>query len=73
MQQAATVVLIGDSCVGKSSLCSKFVNDSFSPTCESTLGVDFKVKKLQNFYDKQDLRLNIVSCVECSLICLYHM
>lgn len=60
MKQALpSVVVIGDERVGKSSFCSRLVNDSFAPTYTRTVAVDFVL------YKKQDLRLVIVSCVQC--------
>lgn len=38
------MLLVGDSNVGKSSLLLRFVDDQFSPSFVSTVGIDFKVK-----------------------------
>eukprot|EP00760_Papus_ankaliazontas_P008546 PhM_4_TR13880/c0_g1_i1/m.56447/K07910/RAB18; Ras-related protein Rab-18 len=38
------VVMLGDSAVGKSSLMSCFVEGTFEPDISATIGVDFKVK-----------------------------
>lgn len=35
------IILIGDTRVGKTSLCYKLTDDKFLPSCESTIGVDF--------------------------------
>jgi len=47
----AKVVLVGNSGVGKSSLINRFVDDVFSDTFISTIGVDFKFRTL-NVMDK---------------------
>ncbi|XP_029428669.1 ras-related protein Rab-18-like isoform X5 [Rhinatrema bivittatum] len=41
------LLLIGESGVGKSSLLLRFTDDHFDPQLGSTIGVDFKVKKLE--------------------------
>ena len=41
------IVIVGDSCVGKSSLLLKYTDDQFCETFISTIGVDFRVKTLQ--------------------------
>lgn len=38
------ILLIGDAGVGKSSVLVRFTEKSFSDNCQSTIGVDFKVK-----------------------------
>jgi Ras-related protein Rab-18 len=38
------LLLIGDSGVGKSSMLIRFTDDTFDDQCQSTIGVDFKVK-----------------------------
>lgn len=40
------IVIIGDSCIGKSSLLLKLINDKFYETHNVTIGVDFKAKYL---------------------------
>lgn len=40
------ILLVGDSGVGKSSLLLRFVDDSFSEDFISTIGVDFKYKRI---------------------------
>merc|ERR1712224_29315 len=37
------VLLIGDSCVGKSQMLLRFADDSFNQETEPTIGVDFKI------------------------------
>lgn len=37
-------LIVGDSGTGKSSLLLRFVDDTFSPSFEATIGIDFKVK-----------------------------
>lgn len=39
-------IIVGDSCVGKSSLLLKFVDDQFNDVYLSTIGVDFKFRHL---------------------------
>ncbi|KAH3762838.1 GTP-binding protein YPTM2 [Pelomyxa schiedti] len=43
----AKLLLIGDHGVGKTCLLLRFVEDHFSPTFISTIGVDFKVRTVQ--------------------------
>lgn len=40
-------VLVGDSGTGKSSVLRRFVDDTFSPSFMTTIGIDFKVKDLK--------------------------
>ncbi len=40
------ILLIGDSNVGKSSILVRYTEDMFSPTYITTIGIDFKVKKI---------------------------
>lgn len=39
-------ILIGDASVGKSTLLNQFINGSFLPDCNPTMGVEFATKKL---------------------------
>lgn len=48
---------MGDSAVGKSSLLNRFVDKSFSESFLSTIGVDFKFKKIK--IDNNDIKLQI--------------
>lgn len=41
------LVLIGDTCVGKSSLLVRFADDCFSENYITTIGVDFRFRTLQ--------------------------
>ena len=38
------ILLVGDSGVGKSCLLVRFVEDKFSPSFITTIGIDFKIK-----------------------------
>lgn len=40
------MLLVGDSNVGKSSLLLRFVDDQFSPSFVTTVGIDFKIKEV---------------------------
>lgn len=41
------LILVGDSCVGKSNLLLRFSENSFSSSFQPTIGVDFKIKTLK--------------------------
>lgn len=51
------LLLIGDSGVGKSSLLLRYVNDAYSTSHMSTIGIDFKVKTID--VDGQRVKLQI--------------
>lgn len=40
------IVLLGDSCVGKTCLINQYVNNKFTIHCMATIGVDFRIKDL---------------------------
>ena len=40
------LVLVGESSVGKSSILTRFVDDEFHDSLLSTIGVDFKFRKI---------------------------
>ena len=40
------VIILGDGAVGKSSICARFANETFSQTYKQTIGVDFFVKRI---------------------------
>lgn len=44
---ASTVVLIGDSGVGKSNLLSRFTRNEFNLESKSTIGVEFATRSIQ--------------------------
>jgi Ras-related protein Rab-8A len=45
--QLIKLLLIGDSGVGKSCLLLRFAENSFTPSFITTIGIDFKIKKVQ--------------------------
>ena len=49
------IILLGDSSVGKTSLLKKYIDDVFEETYMSTIGVDFKEKKIS----LNDLKVNL--------------
>jgi len=51
------LLLIGDSAVGKTSLLLRYVDDKFSPSFVATIGIDFKVKRVN--IDGADVRLQL--------------
>ena len=53
----AKVLLIGDSGVGKSCILLRYSDDSFSSSYVTTIGIDFKMKRLK--VNDVDLKLQI--------------
>lgn len=51
------MVLVGDSSVGKSSILTRFVDDEFHDSLLSTIGVDFKFRKIK--INGEDVKLQI--------------
>ena len=51
------ILIIGESGVGKSSLLLRFTDDQFDPDQEATIGVDFKVKVIDNNGNKVKLAI----------------
>jgi len=51
------ILLIGDSSVGKTSICTRFTDNAFSEAFIATLGVDFKIKVLN--IDGKKVRLQV--------------
>lgn len=60
------IVLIGDSGVGKSSFVLKYCDNSFKTNVMSTIGVDFKIKRLT--IDGKIVKLQIVSLHMCAYL-----
>ena len=52
------VITLGNSAVGKTSFLMKYIDNSFTLTYTTTLGVDFKQKKIK-LKDGRDVRLRI--------------
>lgn len=53
----AKLLILGDSSVGKSSLLMRYVEDQFSDTITTTVGIDYKMKKVK--VDNLDMKLQI--------------
>ena len=51
----AKFLILGDSSVGKSSLLMRFVEDTFSDTISTTVGIDYKMKRVK--VDDLDMKL----------------
>ena len=51
------IVLLGDQGTGKTSIISRFINDSFRPDYDATIGIDFLVKNVT--YGHQQYRLQL--------------
>ncbi len=55
--QTLKYLVVGDSGVGKTSLLVRYCDDTFQTDYLSTIGVDFKIKRIQ--YEGQPITLNI--------------
>jgi len=42
-----SIIIIGDTAVGKSSLMTKFADNKYSESYKPTIGIDFKTKKIE--------------------------
>lgn len=51
------LLVVGDAGVGKTCLITRFVDDVFSSTCKSTIGVDFKATSIE--MDGKSVRLQV--------------
>lgn len=40
------LIILGDSCVGKTSILSRFAENSFSGNYVTTIGIDFKIRSI---------------------------
>jgi hypothetical protein len=67
-----SLLTIGDSQVGKSSLLLRFASETgkFNPTSMPTIGIDFKMKNLD--IDGKRIKCQIVSCCLNVLIQMMH-
>uniref|UniRef100_A0A8C6WQM1 Uncharacterized protein n=1 Tax=Neogobius melanostomus TaxID=47308 RepID=A0A8C6WQM1_9GOBI len=41
------IILLGDTCVGKTALLNRYVDDSFIPDADITNGIDFRIRKVE--------------------------
>ena len=41
------IILVGNKCVGKTSICNRYVNDTFDPEYKTSTNVNFSRKNLQ--------------------------
>lgn len=53
----AKFLILGDSSVGKSSLLLRYVDDVFSDSHTTTIGIDYKLKKVK--VDGVDMKIQI--------------
>lgn len=60
------IVLVGESSVGKSSILTRFVDDEFNESLLSTIGVDFKFRKLK--INNEEVKLQIWDTAGTSFI-----
>lgn len=51
------IIVVGDSNVGKTCLTYRFCEESFPGSCEATIGVDFREKRVE--IDSELIRLQI--------------
>ena len=51
------VVLVGNSCVGKSSIVIRYADDEFSDVFLATIGVDFRFKSF--LHNEENVKLQI--------------
>lgn len=51
------IVIIGDATVGKSSIIKRFIDNTFTKSCESTIGVDCKIKIIDNNNKKIKIKI----------------
>src|SRR5688572_10633018 len=56
-QDAIKIVLIGDSCVGKTSIMTQYIESNFQNAYLTTIGVDFHVKNPE--YKNVNVPINI--------------
>lgn len=57
------IIIIGDSCVGKTSLARRYVNNTFYESYKSTIGVDFLSKTIR--INKKNLHLQLWDTAGC--------
>lgn len=52
-------IIIGDTCVGKTSLIDRFISNKFTVGYDVTIGVDFSVKVINIVYNKNTIPIKI--------------
>ena len=52
-----SLITLGESSVGKTSLICKYVDNSFENSVISTVGIDFKIKKINKFGTNINLKI----------------
>ena len=53
------ILLVGDACVGKTSLLIRFCEDTYSPSYHMTIGIDFRSKIVTTEGSKERIKLQL--------------